>query len=455
MISPRFRQLRHLFTCGSPQIRWSGLLACFVLTVLSISGCTFLNHRENRVALPSKHVVRSDQLLVLSDFRISPQHELIHDLKQLRHQVYNQLELPVQKRPVTVYLFNNEQSYRRYLTERYPGLPHRRAYFFKTSDELAVFSYWGERIQEDLRHEFTHGLLHASLKNVPLWLDEGLAEYFEVAGTRPGELNGNYPAELTEKIGAGWKPDLHRLEGLEEFADLERLDYQEAWAWVHFMLHHTPDTREALLGYIHDLRTQDEPYALSNRLQVALADFDGRFVAYVASLNTFPDSFDSPPARVLTERENPFAEKTETVRTVEEAGWVSLSETQSERSTSVPSKNLPAYSVSLPEHVRGRMMLTGQEGNVKFDDGPEIYRTAHRHGWDDFMRLFLAGEIDLDDPAAVREFSEAPSTEYWDLAREARAKGIYDCFQALKKQSATTGAELLREESVSATPRSG
>ncbi|HUG18417.1 MAG TPA: DUF1570 domain-containing protein [Planctomycetaceae bacterium] len=227
-----------------------------------------------------------------SDFRISPDHELISDLKNLRHQVYETLDLPIQRRPVTVYLFDNERAYRDYLSRIYPSLPPRRAYFFKTSQELAVFTYWGEKIQEDLRHEYTHGLLHASLKTVPLWLDEGLAEYFEVIAPRPGELNGNYVGELTERIGNGWRPAIERLEGIEEFSTLQRLDYQESWAWVHFMLHHTPETRQALLSYLQDLRVQSEPYPLSKRLKAASTDYDNRFLVYVSSLNTFHDGFD-------------------------------------------------------------------------------------------------------------------------------------------------------------------
>lgn len=263
-----------------------------LVAVCLLSGCLFSGKKETAQNLPSQHLVRSDQLLVYSDFRISPDHELISDLKNLRHQVYETLDLPIQRRPVTVYLFDNERAYRDYLSRIYPSLPPRRAYFFKTSQELAVFTYWGEKIQEDLRHEYTHGLLHASLKTVPLWLDEGLAEYFEVIAPRPGELNGNYVGELTERIGNGWRPAIERLEGIEEFSTLQRLDYQESWAWVHFMLHHTPETRQALLSYLQDLRVQSEPYPLSKRLKAASTDYDNRFLVYVSSLNTFHDGFD-------------------------------------------------------------------------------------------------------------------------------------------------------------------
>ncbi|GIT30210.1 MAG: hypothetical protein Ct9H300mP1_22560 [Planctomycetaceae bacterium] len=65
---------------------------------------------------------------------------------------------------------------------------------------------------EDLRHEFTHGVLHSSLKRVPLWLDEGLAEYFEVVGPKPGGVNTEYPTGWPRRLPTagnrtwnGWK----------------------------------------------------------------------------------------------------------------------------------------------------------------------------------------------------------------------------------------------------------
>ena len=43
-----------------------------------------------------------------------------------------------------------------------------------------VYAYRHDGSAVDLRHECTHALLHARLPMVPLWLDEGLAKYFEV-----------------------------------------------------------------------------------------------------------------------------------------------------------------------------------------------------------------------------------------------------------------------------------
>ena len=89
----------------------------------------------------------------------------------------------------------------------------------------------------DLTAEESHGLLHASLESVPLWLDEGLAEYFEVVSSQPGPVNSDYVRLLGLSLSNGWRPDLRGLEELESVNSMRREHYREAWAWVHYMLH--------------------------------------------------------------------------------------------------------------------------------------------------------------------------------------------------------------------------
>lgn len=244
--------------------------------------------RPSRISLPTKHTIKSDQLLVVSDFKLGKDHPLIQDLMKLRKQVSSTLDMPLGSKEVTVYLFSNELAYNQYLQSTFPGYPPRRAYFIQTpGKELAVYTWWGDKIQEDLRHEFTHGLLHASLAGVPLWLDEGLAEYFEVAGPEPGQVSIEHAQGLATALANGWQPDLDRLETLEKVEDMKRPDYREAWAWVHYMLHASPDTRTVLLDYLQDLRTNSRPGSLHARLQADNPDCDMRLVSYVAGINSW------------------------------------------------------------------------------------------------------------------------------------------------------------------------
>lgn len=260
----------------------------FVLLAVAAMLCAGCQTPQRPIAAPARHSIRSEQLLVLSDFKIEKEHPLIQDLIALRGQVSETLALPMQKEEVVVYLFSNEGEYHKYLDAAYPGLPRRRAYFVGTPRELAVYTYWGDRIQEDLRHEYTHGLLHACLKNVPLWIDEGLAEYFEVAGPKPGTVNSEYAQRLAASLANGWRPDMQRLEKLDEFSQMQRIDYQEAWSWVHYMLHTTPESKQALLSYLADLQHENKPHALSARLAQADPHVSSRILGYLASLNMSP-----------------------------------------------------------------------------------------------------------------------------------------------------------------------
>jgi hypothetical protein len=248
-----------------------------------LGGCQAI---ERPVALPVRHSVRSEQLLVLSDFKLPKDHELIRELHKLRGHVAKTLDLPLQRDPVVVYLFKDENEYRKYMLGAFPKLPPRSAYFVDNGTELAVYTHWGTTVRDDLRHEYTHGLLHSVMRKVPLWLDEGLAEYFEVSGPRPGGVNREYARKLTESLATGWHPNLKRLEKLNDADPMKRADYQESWAWVHFMLNSTPESKQVLIGYLKDLRSPATPQPISQRLREEVPGFEERFASYIGQLQT-------------------------------------------------------------------------------------------------------------------------------------------------------------------------
>jgi hypothetical protein len=53
---------------------------------------------------------------------------------------------------------------------------------------------------------------------------------------------------------------------------MEKPEYREAWAWVHFMLHGDPAARKVLLDYLRELRTNATPEPLLPRLKRAVPD---------------------------------------------------------------------------------------------------------------------------------------------------------------------------------------
>jgi hypothetical protein len=97
-------------------------------------------------------------------------------------------------------------NYDAFVAARYPGFPARRAFFVETDTTLSVFAAWQDRIAEDLRHETTHGYVHAVVPAVPLWLDEGIAEFFETPRTERG-LHRGHAAHLAGRMLEGtWRP---------------------------------------------------------------------------------------------------------------------------------------------------------------------------------------------------------------------------------------------------------
>ena len=222
-----------------------------------------------------KSEFRVSQFVFLHDFPIDRKLPLFDELASLREQLNKELQLPPSNTPIFVHLFENQERYEAFMKSRYPDLPARRAFFiadtprFGGTEELMVFTYWGDRINQDLRHELTHALLHSVLKDVPIWLDEGLAENFELA---PGWKGVNYQhlGQLRRNLQGPFVPDLARLERLSKVNEMTPAEYRESWAWVHLMLHSTPEARGVLLQYLQRLRTTDKPGPLQPMLAAVL-----------------------------------------------------------------------------------------------------------------------------------------------------------------------------------------
>lgn len=234
--------------------------------------------------LPVRNTIVRDQLVIYTDFGLPERHRLIEDLVAQRTDVAQLLELPTTEEPINVYLFNSADTFQEYIDRHYPTLPSRRAFFVKTDTRLAVYAHWGDRIAEDLRHEVAHGYLHAAVPNLPLWLDEGLAEYFEVPRGHHG-FNGPHVQQLQARMQQnGWQPNLRRLETLSSTGEMTQLDYAESWAWVHYLLETTPERRKLLQEYLHTLRREGIAPPLSLSIRTLHYEPDRTLEEYIKSL---------------------------------------------------------------------------------------------------------------------------------------------------------------------------
>jgi hypothetical protein len=253
-----------------------------LLVVLSagfaVAGCAGLR-RERAAELPVRNSMVLDQLVIFSDTPLPRNHRLLEELRTLRTLVSTKLGLPVSDEPIHVYLFSTADDFEAFLRAKHPDLPRRRAFFVESDTRLSVYAYWGDRVAEDLRHEVVHGYLHAVVPNLPLWLDEGLAEYFEVPR---GEVGLNR-AHL-DQLAAGWQPDLARLEQLSTVGQMTQADYAESWAWVHYLLESVPRHRQVLNDHLQHLMGSTEPPPLSVSLRGADPECRVHVVEHLAVL---------------------------------------------------------------------------------------------------------------------------------------------------------------------------
>jgi hypothetical protein len=186
---------------------------------------------------------------IRADFALDNHAHLLTELERLEGSLASVLKMGPIVEPVHIILFKSKQSYESYLGRYFNGAPARRALFIKGSQPGWVFAYLNPQFEIDLRHEGTHALLHAQLPMVPLWLDEGLAEYFEVP--EPDRANGNPHLKYT-KWGALVRRmrSLSELEELSEVRDMGNSEYRAAWAWIHFMIHGPEAAQQVLVQFL-------------------------------------------------------------------------------------------------------------------------------------------------------------------------------------------------------------
>ncbi len=204
---------------------------------------------------------------------------LFEELSSLELELQRTLAVPPARKNIDVYLFDDETSYREALNQLYPRVPYRRALYVQRGGQGSVYAHWQPELPVDLRHECTHALLHTNLAMVPLWLDEGLAEYFEMVAPQRA-FQHPHLSKLRWNLRFGMIRDVESLETCHELSDMGGVEYRFAWAWVHFMLHGPLPAHRALVHYLKDIRQNNPPGQLSERLRMAMPDLEQQFVQH-------------------------------------------------------------------------------------------------------------------------------------------------------------------------------
>lgn len=251
-----------------------------VFCLAALIGCATTGHRSSSL-LPTAHQLKTGPFVIYSNTAIDGDSPPVRALESLQADLASALDCRAEdaENPIEIYVLDDRSAFLHLLRYYFPELPPRRAFFLARGEERMVYTYNGPMLEEDLRHEASHALLRGRFGDVPLWLDEGLAEYFEAG---PDDLldRRDRLARLNADLKTGWSPNIERLETLVDVHQMSPRDYREAWAWVDLMLGGPTPQNVALVDFLDRRRGAVQAEPLSKLLKTTGAD-DAALLAHL------------------------------------------------------------------------------------------------------------------------------------------------------------------------------
>ena len=209
----------------------------------------------------------------------------IKNLDSLKQALGNELQIELSDQPIELHIFSTQKNYRSYVGPRVPEAVNRPAVFVKGPDALWVYVVYHRNWEIDLRHEMTHAHLHACLPYLPIWLDEGLAKYFEVPDSKQGfnkTLHQNLVWRLRFRRGIR-SAELEKLNSLEE---VRPEHYRDSWAWVYYFLHSSLENRRFFQKYLQEIQAEEVPGAFFENLSRFSPDYKRQVIHFYRNLKS-------------------------------------------------------------------------------------------------------------------------------------------------------------------------
>lgn len=165
---------------------------------------------------------------------------------------------------VEIVIFRTPTAYRNHLRGKIGQLGNRRAIFYRNGDVFQVYAIAHSQLTTDIRHEYTHALLHYNLPYVPLWIDEGMAEYLETP--QQHRAGASRLKAVRWKARTGWSPKLPQLERIPSAEAMTSDNYRDSWAWIHYLATHSDDSRQHLMSFLQAIDSGAAPGNFSEYL---------------------------------------------------------------------------------------------------------------------------------------------------------------------------------------------
>ncbi|MCA9036188.1 MAG: hypothetical protein KDA91_13725 [Planctomycetaceae bacterium] len=233
------------------------ILLAFILIQISLP--TGIANGDGRWVVQEKR----DSVEFYSEFAVNLP-EVWRHLQDVRDELDRELGVQPVDASTQIILFSSRSRFLQYLSAKIPEARSRKAIFYRNDDVFQIYAYRSNALITDLRHEYTHAILHQHLPFLPLWLDEGLAEYMEEPASQRDKSARLSAVKWKSRVG--WSPSLSELEAIPSAPAMTEDDYRDSWAWVTFLLTDSENTQNLLKEHLDVIARGGAPPAFSHVL---------------------------------------------------------------------------------------------------------------------------------------------------------------------------------------------
>jgi hypothetical protein len=203
--------------------------------------------------------------VIRADYRVENPTTILAELSEMQSELTDKLGVQPATEWIELYLFRDQRSFQEYVSRQFPGFESRRALFIQGRGPAMVLAYRGEKLGADLRHETTHALLRAHTARLPLWLDEGLAEYFELSPEQRDADKQHDPKLIAAMRKPEW-PSLTKLERETDVKQFDQSDYVAARTWARYLIDGPSEVQIQLRAFLAEAADRDPKRTLRDRL---------------------------------------------------------------------------------------------------------------------------------------------------------------------------------------------
>lgn len=194
--------------------------------------------------------------------------------------------------PTFLYAFKSRESYEPYGLW-YDGKPIKATGYFmrrQHANFMVVVSNDFSKARETVQHELTHYVMSYAQPEIPLWLNEGIAEFystFEVSGGT-SSIGKHLPNHLNWLLQNGWIPirELFRVDHgspLYNESDRRGVFYSQSWLLTHYLLLGSDDGAVQLAKFLDFQRNRPMEQAFLEAFERSPEELEKELSKYLKS----------------------------------------------------------------------------------------------------------------------------------------------------------------------------